>query len=327
MYRDFHIVVDGGGTKMIAILFKENGEIQNVIRREFQGNLWICGEKNAKEKILAKTIDLLESVSGNLMKQVKSITFTIPGFSIIEQIKERYPDNKVTLYGDHIPAYLAAFCGEDGICLSIGTGIFSAYRCDKCEGGFMFFGGWGPLEGDTGSGYYAGLCLLKRLMKDIEENNYCKESEIILEKWGLEKSNDIRERLTRLLYGENPKSRRDIAELSLILSSQAQKGSHVSLDILKHCGKEIADLIYRTFVITGLKECNYSIVGGFKNAGKYLLDPLFEELEKRTDKLHYVEPKFNNYIGSVLFSLKLNGVEIKEDSEVVKNIRKTIKVV
>ena len=322
MEKDLHIAIDGGGTKTIGVLFRKNGEILKVIRREFESNVWIS-KKGVKDKTLTRVLELINDLKKDYLGELKTITFTIPGFTFVNEIEKSYPTTKVTLVGDHEAAHLACFCGEDGICLSIGTGVFSVYFCDNNRTP-VILGGWGPLEEDTGSGYYAGLCLLKHLMKDFENDDYSEESKLLIEKWNIDKA-DIRIDLSQKLYGKNCKSRRDIAALSHIVSSQAEKGSKISIDILDKCGRELADLVYRTYLRKGGDKCPYSVVGGFKKAGKYLLDPLFDQVNKLTDKIYYVEPKFDNYIGSVLYALKLNGVKISKDSDAVKNVIESIK--
>lgn len=330
MDKQLHIAIDGGGTKTIGILFDGEGRIIKSSKSQTASNIALIGHQGLAISVADNVMEIISNLCGGTESKLASVTFTIPGFeACLPIMAKRLPENlKIIMSSDNESAYLGAFCSETGICVSAGTGAFAGYPDKKYPEGFLFVGGWGALYEDVGGGYYAGVCALKRLMDDIDRNDFCMLSVKLLEHFNLKKDLSAKRELIKKLYITKEIDRKAIAELSFLLKSCAENCSEEAIGVFETCAYRLAELAYRTYCIEKLdKQCPVALVGGLKKVGDYLIEPFKRRLVEFSDNLIYKQPRFDNYIGSVLFALKQTGADISVDGAVVKNLEMTKKTV
>ena len=110
MKEPLHIVIDGGGTKTIAILFRENGEILKGLRKEFAANVQLIEkaeqtlsdkkaeqlEKKLRENKLDLNDMLMQFEDMKKMGPMKEILSMIPGVG--KKLKDTDVDDKQVDY-------------------------------------------------------------------------------------------------------------------------------------------------------------------------------------------------------------------------------------
>ena len=313
MEEGLHIAVDGGGTKTIAILFRKSGEIVKGIRKEFGSNVMLMKTGEETEFVFKQMVLLLDELCNeDEWNAVQSVTFTIPGFHLDnERLQKKLAGKDVGRFGDAPAAYVGALGDRIGVCVSAGTGGVAAVPTESVAGGFFCIGGWGTYNDDAGGAYYVGMLALKRLFRDADRDEYCLLSRRILEKFG---EDSARRLVNKKLYGEEKPSRRDIAQLAILVGECAAEGCEVSKDIFDDCAYRLAEYAfigYKRVIKTG--DCPVALVGGLKKAGAVLIEPFKKYLAEFSKRLVYTEPMFENYIGSVVFALQRLGLPLNQE--------------
>ena len=327
-----HVAVDGGGTKTIAILFRESGEIVKGIRKEFGSNVMLMKTGEETEFVFKQMVLLLDELCDqDEWNAVQSVTFTIPGFHLDnERLQKKLAGKDVGRFDDAPAAYVGALGDRIGVCVSAGTGGVAAVPMESVAGGFLFIGGWGTCNDDAGGAYYVGMLALRRLFRDADWDEYCLLSRRILEKlgensarrladkklYGEEKLGEksARSLAYEKLYGEEKLSRRDIAQLAILVGECAADGCEVSKGIFDDCAYRLAEYAfvgYKRVIKTG--DCPVALVGGLKKAGAVLIEPFKKYLAEFSKRLVYTEPMFENYIGTVVFALQRLGVSLNQE--------------
>lgn len=318
MKEPLHIVIDGGGTKTIAILFRENGEILKGLRKEFAANVQLI-EKAEQQNAVYQKIDALfrELCENEEWENVQSVTFTIPGFYLEDEtLKQMLAKKVVRVLSDDKAAYMGAFCGQKGICVSAGTGAVVIVPFDEFESGYLDVAGWGTLDDDAGSGYYVGVLALRQLFRDCEKNEYCLLSKRLMSVLNVEIRDTIQLDIIERLYREKRMGRREIAQLSHLVQQCVLEGCPVSKRIYEDCAYRLAEFAYIAYmraIKTGA--CPVALVGGLKRSGDCLIQPFKKYLASFSKQLIYTEPIFENYIGSVVLALHETGVPITQECQ------------
>ena len=172
MEKTLHVAIDGGGTKIIGILFLSDGTILKSKRLAMNSNVGFSAELKALQALENGIETLLKELcQEHEWEKVQTITFTIANHDdrMLDYFNEKYPTKKFFLMDDGIPAFAACFGNGRGICIASGTGslinycktpIFSLDRKD-----YAFVGAWGRLDDDPGSGYYVGINALRVLFR------------------------------------------------------------------------------------------------------------------------------------------------------------------
>ena len=306
-----HIAVDGGGTKTIAILFKENGEIVKGNRKNFGSNVWLIRESEAKEKVYQQMIELLNELCNQEdWRKVQTVMFTIPGFSIENDILKEKLDGKIVgVFADSEPAYWGALGLRKGICVSAGTGAFAIASFQEAEEKYFIAGGWGTYDDDAGGGYYVGLLAIRQLFRDIERETYCLLSKRLMELFKI----CTREDIVRLLYQDEKLGRREIAQISYVVADCAVDGCEQAQRIFDDCAYRLAEYAYVAYSrIKYTEDTSVVLVGGLKQVGDCLVKPFKKYLLQFSRRLIYTEPLFENYIGSVVFALHKIGAPLTQ---------------
>ena len=314
MEKTLNLIVDGGGTKLKAILFYSNGEIIKNKRLDMNSNTTLSGGSEATTVLADNLIALIKEICAERFDEVYSITFTIANYdyALENLLAPALKNKRVEFSGDAYSAFFACFGGKGGVCLCSGTGSFALYSSTPSlnKKDYACMGGWGTLDEDLGSGYFVGITALRSLLYAIDDQKFSPLHIAILKKLGFDEKVD-RYHFCNFLYSSL--SRRDIAQLSHVVAKCAKEGESESVDIYSRCAHYLADYanrLYNLKVKSGL--CPVSLVGGMVNAGDILLKPLKERLSVLNENLVYTEPLFQNYVGSILVAIKTLGLEIDE---------------
>jgi glucosamine kinase len=162
----YFLAIDAGGTKTVGVLADET----RVLARAMCGSVKLMrvGEAEATARLLGLLREL-SGVAGVELKEVSRSCVGMAGLSIpavrewAEKTLGGVVGGELELCGDEEIALDAAFRGGAGILVIAGTGSNIVGRVAVDESGDeetvakYWVGGWGPVLGDEGSGYWIGV--------------------------------------------------------------------------------------------------------------------------------------------------------------------------
>lgn len=238
--------VDGGGTSTKACIIDEN---VNVVSLGYGGPSNIY---STPEHVVSQSIgDAVQGAIRNIPKQVREadIEAACIGLSgagrpedisratrVVGPVMGGIPfllveDTKTALYG--------GLGGQDGIVVISGTGS----NCLGLRNGeFKRAGGWGSLLGDEGSAYSIARRALTAALKDYDGRGpNTSLTERFMECFGVDTPEGI-------LPAVHSKGRPDIADLSMLVFEESEKGDEVASNIIQEEAMELvkmADAVYK----------------------------------------------------------------------------------
>lgn len=233
---DFYLGVDGGGTKTLAILVDDAGNLINYIKTG-PTNIMECGER-----IFFESLDHISHILKGIEKTSVKSCF---GMSAIGEYKGLEDKLKKLIYkkleiipniivNDVVIAWAGGFCGKDSVHVVSGTG---SIVYGKYYGKEVRVGGWGPLIGDEGSGYYIGVEALREITKQIDGRG---KKTILSDEFFKEKKISCRYDIFDWIKNLDKNFRSEIASLSHLISKTALEGDSVSQYILKKAAQELS---------------------------------------------------------------------------------------
>jgi N-acetylmuramic acid 6-phosphate etherase len=195
-------------------------------------------------------------------------------------IQAALPSVPVRLVPDLVAAWSGATGGEPGIVLAAGTG---AVAYGKNPLGFTArAGGWGPLYGDEGSGYWIGIEALRAVARSLDgrgPQTSLAESAWLTEGAKLPLSSGNLSRMTeqalRAAYRDNW-PREKVAAAAPTVVQHAASGDRVASEILERAAAELGALVLSVArqLTWGAAPIPVFGVGGLLNAGPPLREPL-----------------------------------------------------
>jgi N-acetylglucosamine kinase-like BadF-type ATPase len=304
------IAIDGGGTKTIAILANEKGEVLGK-RKTGLSNYQIIGKENFKKLIVGLVDDFIKCY--HIKKSdVSKISLGLAGAGrenekkeIIE-ILERIGFDSI-VENDAVIALIGALGGKPGVVIISGTGSIAVGKNEKNE--IARAGGWGYILGDEGSGFYIGKNALIYALKEYDGRG---EKTILTEliKERLKISN-IEKVIPMVYSGEL--TRVDISDMARFVFEASEKKDKIANIILNNAGRELGLLAYA--VIKKLKfkseAIDIGLVGGIFKQKEYLLKSIKSAIPYN---VNFKPPRFPPVIGAFLMGLE------KIDEEVLKTL-------
>jgi N-acetylglucosamine kinase-like BadF-type ATPase len=166
------------------------------------------------------------------------------------------PGISLRLVPDLIAAWAGALGGQPGIALVAGTGAVAYGR--SATGAAGRSGGWGPLFGDEGGGYWIGCQALRAAARALDGRGPA--TALVEGLWLKVEGSDkdppaiagpstrdlqpsIAEEALRAVY-RDAWTRERVAALSAVVSRQAAAGDQVALEIQEQAAAELGALIY-----------------------------------------------------------------------------------
>lgn len=291
--------IDAGGSKTECIIV--DSESNTIITRAETGpaNYQVVGLKKACQEIKSA---LNEAKAKAGISRVSVIGLGMAGAGRDnDKIKLKKELNQLIeteffITDDAQIALLGATGGEAGIVLIAGTGSI-AYGLKK-SGHKIRSGGWGPLIGDEGSGFWIALEAVKKAVKASENRAESTKLEaLIIDYFNL---NSLQE-LIPFIY-ENELPRREIAALTPKVMEFAKNGDNAAQKIMEEAVFELALLVNSLAERLDYQENKIFTVGGlFKSS--YFLN-LFKNYLRENYDLQTLSPKYSAAYGAVFFALE-----------------------
>lgn len=245
-----YLGIDAGGTKTECWL----GDETNVLAKGTAGTVKLMnlGPSDATLRLQALVASVLRKGGAD----ADSITRTVVGLagSSSQVVRDwAYGALKgvvggdLVLVGDEEIAIDAAFGPGPGILVIAGTGSNIVGRC--ADGRKVTVGGWGPVVGDEGSGYWIGLEAIRSALHAKDRG----EQSILLDRmqnfWKLGSLGDLIAHVnaaTRVMFGE----------LTHVVVQCAEDGDLIAKDVLDRAGMHLADAVILTASKMRALECD-----------------------------------------------------------------------
>lgn len=193
-------------------------------------------------------------------------------------------------------ALLGATGGSTGAVLIAGTGSI-AYGLKK-NGAKIRSGGWGPIIGDEGSGFWIGLEAAKKAVRAEEMRSEKTElKNLVLEHFNFSKL----EELIPFIY-QQQLPRQKIAALAPSVFDLAQNGDEAALKICQEAAAELAILAHSALLKLDYQEDKIAAAGGLIKSS-YFYQLLKEKLRENYELEIYKAKKSAAY-GAVFMALR-----------------------
>jgi glucosamine kinase len=247
----FYLAIDGGGTKTQALLANEAG----VLARATTGTVKLM--RVSEPEATARLHTLLEDLSRQSGVPLSGISRTCFGLSgsasqsvhdwATAALKPILP-GELLIIGDVDILLDAAFPGSPGIVVIAGTGSNCIGR--SASGELHTAGGWGPVLGDEGSGFWIGLEGIRAALRAQDRLGIGGVSTCLLREverhWGLHSTGELIA-LGNLRTASQMSSPPDFASLAPVVARCAADGDALAQGILQRAGEELADLVTLVF--------------------------------------------------------------------------------
>lgn len=229
-----YLALDGGGTATRCILADE----ERVLGRAATGTVKLMNVDAATAT--ARLYEVMESAAlagGVRLADVKRSCFGLAGLSSegvrpwAEATMRSAVGGDLLLVGDDAIAFEAAFRGGPGLLVIAGTGAIVMGRCT--DGTKVQAGGWGPVLGDEGSGYWIGLEAIKAGLRAQDRGAETCLLQEIEHHWRLNSQ-------AELIALANGQARPQFAELTVVVARCAERGDALAAGVLERAGQELA---------------------------------------------------------------------------------------
>ena len=267
------ISVDGGGSKLNAMMFDEN---MNLLGRGLSGGVNLT--QTSIDDCRANVCDCLDQLMKDGVPErvdILYITFVGPGKVFIEELEKRTSVGKVVSNGEAQAGILAGNLTLTGVVALSGTGadIFWLGETER-----KVVGAWGPILGDQGSGTWIGQKAIREVVKYL--NGWGEETallDLIMKEWNLTKPWDM----VGKVHGA-PAPFRQVASLTRVVGKAVEMGDKVAIDILKEAAHLLAiqtDSLFRQANVQE-KDQHVTLCGGAWKTHPLMFECYKEELKK-----------------------------------------------
>ena len=233
----YYLALDAGGTSTRCWVADE----ERVLARESGPTVKLMhvGEGLATERLQ----ELVRRALAAAGVRGEDVTRTVVGLAGIssttvrewaERVCGALVGGELIVQGDEAIALDAAFGDGPGILIIAGTGSNAVGRCS--DGGTVTAGGWGPVIGDEGSGYWIGM---EAIRAGLHAHDLGVDTCLVREVeafWGLQD-------LGALVAHANQRSRPDFAELTGVVVRCAERGDGLAQRVLERAGEELAGFV------------------------------------------------------------------------------------
>ena len=246
----FFLAIDAGGTKTQCLL----ADSTRVLARASTGSVKLMrvSEAEATARLQSMIEEVVASASISL-SQITRTCFGLAGLSIpavrawaTTTIAAKVSGSLI-LCGDEEIALDAAFAGGPGILVIAGTGSNVIGRTP--DGSLYGAGGWGPILGDEGAGFWIGLEAIRAALREqdrapVRLDPSDPSTGLLLEiqrHWNL---NSLAELIDLGNHrGDAHRPAPDFASLAPIVAHCGEQGNPLAASILRRAGEELARLV------------------------------------------------------------------------------------
>lgn len=300
------IGIDGGGTKTVAALCNQHGEVLSLASGDsanMQSRPWYEVETTLRELLRQLFAQANGSVSA-----VEAVVFGLAGADRPEAkrlISGSFGPlfSRIYIDNDAVTALYSGTWGGPGIVLIAGTGSI-AYGVSG-TGIRHRVGGWGYLLGDEGSGFDLGKKAVTAVLRQFDgRGEETLLTATVLQHFAVR----VPSELISLLYGSsNPRKR--IAEAGRLLLQAADQGDRLSLRLLDQAAEDLLELVF-TCENRMQERQPVVLAGGLLSAGSRLQRLVAERLQAAGREA--IIPPFPPVAGALIMALQHAGVVVTD---------------
>jgi N-acetylglucosamine kinase-like BadF-type ATPase len=256
-----YLGIDGGGSKTAFVLEDESGKI--IGRAETGPSNWLSAGKEEAGRNIAAGIRQLNSVPDVVGSgfagagRPEGIQFFKDSLSAL------LPKAKIFVETDAFISYIGAIGLEPGVLLIAGTGSIAIGR--RADGSMVRVGGWGPIFGDEGSGFWIGREVIQAALRANDAGAEPDFVSSVCERLQLNSITDV-----AASWKSGALTVRTVASLTALIFHMypSESASRILNEAAKHLW-----LISKTAIErVGIPDCRRSIVGSVGN------QPLMKQL-------------------------------------------------
>ncbi len=300
MDKRYYLAADGGGSKLLAVLYDEDFNI--VSSGEMKGTNDMF---RPAEMIRAEMNELTEKLIPSEVRKIEMFDCSVVGDvrPFLAALGERCAVGPMKSHSEGDVA-LAAGGVLRGVVAQAGTGS-DAFLVQREKRSVV--GGWGMTLGDEGSGYYIGLNTLRySIWAEDGRGQPSVLPQLIKEAWGLK---ELREIITRV--AGNPDMRTVVAGVTRITSKAAVMGDALAVSILEEAGHQLAVQVLTVLrQVDGRFEGPIIASGGAWKASYCMFEAMRREVAAVYPDAEIRFPDFEPLIGSVILqTLRETGRE------------------
>jgi N-acetylglucosamine kinase-like BadF-type ATPase len=255
------LAIDAGGTKTECVLADE----ARVLARANAGTVKMMrvGEEVATA-LLRGMLEEVAAKAGVSLREVTRTCFGLAGVSSgavrewAERVMAEMVGGVVEVCGDEEIALDAAFRGGPGILVIAGTGSNAIGR--GVSGRLVSAGGWGPMLGDEGSGFWIGLEAIRAALRERDRSGVSSRLLGEIERdWGLGSLGELVAVANR--RGGQEGAVPDLPALAPVVARCAEQGDALAGAVLQRAGEELAELVRVVFQRLGAAEMEVAYTG------------------------------------------------------------------
>ena len=239
---------DGGGTKTVAELavLHDDGKIETCGEGVAGPGNVLGGSSQTALGNLENAIDVAFQMSGLEAHAVDAMVLSLAGAGresertvIHNWMKNRELAKRLEIVPDCRAVFEAGIPDGIGVVLVAGTGSIAMGRSP--DGNFARCGGWGPLLGDEGGGYWIGINALRTVMHQLVNRSFPSPlATRVLHRFNASTA----EQLTSRVYASET-SRTRIAQTCIDVFDTADDDV-LSSEIVEQAAKHLAELVVQT---------------------------------------------------------------------------------
>jgi glucosamine kinase len=241
-----YLAIDAGGTKTNCLLADD----RRILARASTGTIKLM--RVSEEEATTRLQSVLAEVAALGNVSLAGVTHTCFGLAGISnpavqtwahQIISAKVAGELLLVGDEEIALDAAFPGGPGILVIAGTGSNIIGRA--ANGKLFGAGGWGPVLGDEGSGYWIGLEAIRAALRAQDRIGLDGISSFLPRDievhWQLDSLAELVALANQRTGLRRPAP--DFAALAPVVADCARRGDALAAGVLERAGEELADQV------------------------------------------------------------------------------------
>lgn len=303
----FYVAAEGGGSKLLAVLYDEQFNILNTARTT--GTNLTC---RRQEDVIASMEDVIDRLlDGFDVTRILRLDQALLGCrDTFDRILEKHAPVLKTVHTEEGRTALASNECLTGLVAQSGTGS-DAFLIQKDL--FRVVGGWGPHLGDEGSGYDIGLSSIRAVIYAQDGRGPAtKLTALLQERFGYK---NLWEMVGLLL--NDPDMRRTVASCARLCSEAAHAGDAVALDIYRCAADEMADQTLAVLRYTDGRLDGPIVTSGGAWKGHPSMHLHFRDrVHAVYPAMPVVFPKFEPVVGPVFLRMMEEGMT-KEQADVI----------
>jgi glucosamine kinase len=279
----FYLGLDAGGTKTTALL----GDESRILARAVGGSIkpLRVSIEQAQQNLRALLAEIAR-LSGVDLRQVTASCVGTAGLRLpqtdgwMRQIISNCAGGSIEVCGDEEIALDAAFPGGAGVLVIAGTGSNILGRTST--GHRLTVGGWGPILGDQGAGYWIGHQALRAALRAKDFQRHSPILERVVAFWKLSVLADI---INAAHSGA------DFSQLAPIVVQCAEEGDAVALEVLvrggRMLGEDAAEALRQVRALEpDLPMPGIAFIGGILDKVAFVRDAMTETIRLSAPSVH-----------------------------------------